>query len=108
MGYNPDTTSAMSDIWQFMSNIMQHGIPTDRDNSEKLYNLALWFKQESHTNWLDCKDEFRQEIRELKAQCTPYHIWGKEVGEIAEIILSDKPDSRKVQEMRDVTDNLPG
>jgi hypothetical protein len=108
MGYNPHTASSMHDIWEFMSNIMQHGIPTDRDNSEKLYKLATWFKAASFDNWLDSKESFRQELRELKAQCTPYEIWGKEVGDIAEILLSDDSDRRKVEDLRDYTDNLPG
>ncbi len=107
MGYNPHTSSSMSDIWGFMSNIMQHGIPTDRDNSEKLYNLASWFKEATRCNWIEVKDEFRQEIRELKAQCTPYEIWGKEVGQIAEIILSDRTNRQKSDAMQEITDNFP-
>jgi hypothetical protein len=92
MGYNPHTNSAIDDMWRFMTNIMQHGVPADRDNAEKLYNLAKWFTVVTKDNWQESKEEFRQEIRELKQMCTPYEVWGKKVSDIAEILTSGESD----------------
>ena len=102
MSHNPHITDAMVETFKFMQNIMEDGVPIYRDDAEKLYNLSKWFTASCLDNWREVKADFHQEIRELKASVTPYHIWGKEVSDIAEIVRSDKSNDEKLVAMREV------